>query len=143
MTAQRCLIHLSWNQRNLNSKSRSNKKLPQLFDCFEEKWSGRMDLNHRPPGPEPGALARLRYAPTVCAQAAQNSRANQARIAQLPQSRPFPAILGSGSVSDKGCQLNRSMQHHQYIDSTMLPRGEAIRLPVRGQNLAKVVFRLI
>ena len=30
------------------------------------KWSGRMDLNHRPPGPEPGALARLRYAPTDC-----------------------------------------------------------------------------
>ena len=29
-----------------------------------EKWSGRVDLNHRPPGPEPGALARLRYAPT-------------------------------------------------------------------------------
>ena len=24
-----------------------------------------MDLNHRPPGPEPGALARLRYAPTT------------------------------------------------------------------------------
>jgi hypothetical protein len=34
-----------------------------LFDWFEEKWSGRVDLNHRPPGPEPGALARLRYAP--------------------------------------------------------------------------------
>jgi hypothetical protein len=31
-----------------------------------EKWSGRKDLNLRPPGPEPGALARLRYAPTVC-----------------------------------------------------------------------------
>src|SRR5215472_2529278 len=30
----------------------------------ELNWSGRMDLNHRPPGPEPGALARLRYAPT-------------------------------------------------------------------------------
>jgi hypothetical protein len=27
-------------------------------------WSGRKDLNLRPPGPEPGALARLRYAPT-------------------------------------------------------------------------------
>ena len=26
-------------------------------------WSGRKDLNLRPPGPEPGALARLRYAP--------------------------------------------------------------------------------
>jgi hypothetical protein len=31
----------------------------------KNKWSGRVDLNHRPPGPEPGALARLRYAPTV------------------------------------------------------------------------------
>ena len=36
-------------------------------DSFKslKKWSGRADLNHRPPGPEPGALARLRYAPTV------------------------------------------------------------------------------
>src|SRR3984893_19133285 len=33
-------------------------------DSVEEKWSGRVDLNHRPPGPEPGALARLRYAPS-------------------------------------------------------------------------------
>ena len=30
-----------------------------------KKWSGRKDLNLRPPGPEPGALARLRYAPTA------------------------------------------------------------------------------
>src|ERR1700675_3004185 len=30
----------------------------------EIRWSGRKDLNLRPPGPEPGALARLRYAPT-------------------------------------------------------------------------------
>jgi hypothetical protein len=29
------------------------------------EWSGRKDLNLRPPGPEPGALARLRYAPTI------------------------------------------------------------------------------
>jgi site-specific DNA recombinase len=28
-----------------------------------EEWSGRVDLNHRPPGPEPGALARLSHAP--------------------------------------------------------------------------------
>ena len=26
-------------------------------------WSGRVDSNHRPPGPEPGALARLSHAP--------------------------------------------------------------------------------
>src|SRR5437667_4239231 len=30
-----------------------------------EEWSGRVDLNHRPPAPEAGALARLRYAPTT------------------------------------------------------------------------------
>src|SRR3990172_11259803 len=30
--------------------------------------SGRVDLNHRPPGPEPGALTGLRYAPKWCAQ---------------------------------------------------------------------------
>ena len=36
----------------------------KLLNLRGIKWSGRMDLNHRPPGPEPGALARLRYAPT-------------------------------------------------------------------------------
>ena len=29
-----------------------------------EKWSGRRDLNPRPLGPEPSALAKLRYVPT-------------------------------------------------------------------------------
>src|SRR5271156_4368366 len=60
---------------------------------LQVKWSGRKDLNLRPPGPEPGALARLRYAPTVYARAAQNSRENQARIAQLPRPRVFPANI--------------------------------------------------
>ena len=36
----------------------------KLLNLRGIKWSGRVDLNHRPPGPEPGALARLRYAPT-------------------------------------------------------------------------------
>jgi hypothetical protein len=30
---------------------------------FGEKWSGRRDLNPRPLGPEPSALAKLRYVP--------------------------------------------------------------------------------
>jgi hypothetical protein len=34
-----------------------------------------MDLNHRPPGPEPGALARLRYAPTGQLRAKGSSQA--------------------------------------------------------------------
>ncbi len=29
----------------------------------KKQWSGRRDLNPRPPGPKPGALTRLRYAP--------------------------------------------------------------------------------
>ena len=29
-----------------------------------KKWSGRADLNGRPPAPKAGALTRLRYAPT-------------------------------------------------------------------------------
>jgi len=41
--------------RGMGQKPDSNSSLKQ--------WSGRVDLNHRPPGPEPGALARLRYAP--------------------------------------------------------------------------------
>jgi hypothetical protein len=56
---------------------------PELNEGEALKWSGRKDLNLRPPGPEPGALARLRYAPTVYAKAAPNSRANRTRIAQL------------------------------------------------------------
>lgn len=37
-----------------------------LIEPIAFSWSGREDLNLRPPGPEPGALTRLRYAPTPC-----------------------------------------------------------------------------
>jgi hypothetical protein len=46
------------------SSERSVKDLSGLYT--RNKWSGRVDLNHRPPGPEPGAITRLRYAPTAC-----------------------------------------------------------------------------
>jgi len=38
------------------------------------KWSGRVDLNHRPPGPEPGAITRLRYAPNPASNFPQSTR---------------------------------------------------------------------
>ena len=49
----------------------------------ELKWSGRKDLNLRPPGPEPGALARLRYAPNLipCSLAVYAGLAASATIA--------------------------------------------------------------
>ena len=34
---------------------------------YDLNWSGRVDSNHRPPGPEPGALARLSHAPNSIA----------------------------------------------------------------------------
>jgi hypothetical protein len=36
----------------------------KLLNLRGINWSGRVDLNHRPPGPEPGALARLSHAPS-------------------------------------------------------------------------------
>ena len=45
-------------------KTVSEGSIAQVMICNAKKWSGRKDLNLRPPGPEPGALARLRYAPT-------------------------------------------------------------------------------
>src|SRR5260370_13732028 len=45
-----------------------------------------MDLNHRPPGPEPGALARLRYAPTdTLGRIVPPKRDSQINIAQRPK----------------------------------------------------------
>jgi hypothetical protein len=37
-------------------------------------WSGRVDLNHRPPGPEPGALTGLRHAPQISRHSCAASR---------------------------------------------------------------------
>ena len=47
-------------KRLLRSRRR---RISYPHDSAGEKWSGRVDLNHRPPGPEPGALARLSHAP--------------------------------------------------------------------------------
>src|ERR1700684_3755415 len=88
----------------------------------EIKWSGRKDLNLRPPGPEPGALARLRYAPTVCARAAQISHANQARIAQLPRSRAFPAIVTDAMSTGSLLQLHHFFKRSVAYSTTSKPR---------------------
>src|SRR5216684_2697035 len=53
-----------------------------------------MDLNHRPPGPEPGALARLRYAPTDLL------RSNLPSQARLSDYHSFNAVGQTDVVSD-------------------------------------------
>src|SRR3954447_23655880 len=55
-----------------------------------KKWSGRVDSNHRPPGPEPGALARLSHAPNSSSVARRTSFA-QARYDHFV---PDPVKLG-------------------------------------------------
>ena len=40
----------------LLSVDASSNSQPKLFHARENGWSGREDLNLRPPGPEPGAL---------------------------------------------------------------------------------------
>src|SRR5215472_3324629 len=45
-------------------------RMPRSRQSIEDRrdiWSGRVDSNHRPPGPEPGALARLSHAPRLSA----------------------------------------------------------------------------
>src|SRR5690242_16105265 len=55
----------------LQPRSRYRPLFPNglIFKVVKTKWSGRVDSNHRPPGPEPGALARLSHAPTLHAPA--------------------------------------------------------------------------
>ncbi len=47
------------------SKTQNGSDDPKGFNFSEMRWSGREDSNLRPPGPEPGALARLSHAPNT------------------------------------------------------------------------------
>jgi len=42
---------------HLGSNQEAEFGLDSKLYMVENKWSGRVDLNHRPPGPEPGAKA--------------------------------------------------------------------------------------
>ena len=68
---------------NNRSNTHSKLQLKNALDCYDIqltqtkkgltasrhkpffKWSGREDLNLRPPAPKAGALARLRHAPII------------------------------------------------------------------------------
>src|ERR1700693_573274 len=86
-----------------------------------EKWSGRKDLNLRPPGPEPGALARLRYAPTEHARPQQRLERNH-NISIAPQ-------------HETRADVHAVAIPKQFSARLKLPRGgkkTAARFPSRG-----------
>src|ERR1039458_7970709 len=57
---------------------------PQFNDSKMVKWSGRVDSNHRPPGPEPGALARLSHAPKLATNPKTSVPRLRAHLGALP-----------------------------------------------------------
>jgi hypothetical protein len=45
-----------WAQREFETRSYYDETLANHNERLKKNWSGREDLNLRPPGPEPGAL---------------------------------------------------------------------------------------
>src|SRR5258705_4843712 len=102
-----------------------------------KKWSGRVDLNHRPPGPEPGALARLRYAPKNRHSKAENLTAGIFRVAHqlaLANNARFEACerrIGIGGVV-----AHPPLPHHPACGTA---RGGSVRLSPCGPEVRVVV----
>ena len=83
-------------------------RLSSLGRVDGEEWSGRVDLNHRPPGPEPGALTRLSHAPNfipyfTAVYAESNSRATARRETRRSCwagcTSKFPSFKGSVALT--------------------------------------------
>src|SRR5713101_8715764 len=90
-------------------------------------WSGRMDLNHRPPGPEPGALARLRYAPTVtlgCIVATQAGLSDYHSSA-LPGYRRVAVHFSSKPSPHSSRNLLSILRSHRNVS------GSSMKLPAQ------------
>ena len=62
-------------------RSSAVKSIVELF--LKNNWSGRADLNGRPPAPKAGALTRLRYAPTALFKGNESHRNNQFPITKF------------------------------------------------------------
>jgi hypothetical protein len=88
-----------------------------------------MDLNHRPPGPEPGALARLRYAPTDTLrpnfrpkQDSQINIASRSRARQL-YLRAISLLVGL-LIANRYWDLVQDAAHHKNRTDSF-PRGRS------------------
>jgi hypothetical protein len=113
------------------------------------KWSGRKDLNLRPPGPEPGALARLRYAPTDTLRRKSSRSANTSLSQQM---RRIYSRSGAAHLRAR-CYTNESPRHKANPESTQTqpknetagenfsPRRSVFTRSTRAPNLELVAQR--
>src|SRR5437879_295682 len=95
----------------------------------KKKWSGRKDLNLRPPGPEPGALARLRYAPTVRQNAGKRPPAETFRIAQ--EIRPHQRTYSATSMEFRALKHTKApCLHKKPPERCSSPAANCVTHPV-------------
>src|SRR5436305_6173859 len=89
------------------------------------RWSGQVDLNHRPHGPEPCALTMLSYAPmseTAPGGAKETRILGEARPAVKPGG-------GRGDSPESGATGVRSVLHDQTPHSSALRRRSTAARP--------------
>src|SRR6266852_3417226 len=92
-----------------------------------------MDLNHRPPGPEPGALARLSHAPTAC-----NNLEEQRTTSDLSDQ---DALAGRPDKTLSLGWLERELQLNIAAEgaATLASLADPVRRPIRfGDRFASV-----
>jgi hypothetical protein len=102
----------------------------------KKEWSGRKDLNLRPPGPEPGALARLRYAPTAT-RVLQTKRELQLNTGDCCRGTPirreeaFVKEIGGGSHPRNG-NAGRAKASPRKLERHSLRSCTAAQTPLRA-----------
>ena len=103
-------------------------------------WSGREDLNLRPPSPEPGALARLRYAPNR-----RHCNTEERGASMIPcgntlprrhspaSAQPLPSWFFYASVF----WSRKKKSERSRCDALFLPKPVAARKPRENPNYTK------
>ena len=111
---------MSMRSKRTTAKAPRNRTVQTggLTSCLPNglEWSGRVDSNHRPPGPEPGALARLSHAPNSIAgnPGAGGSKARQ-RASAPAINCEFSITLGSA------CRIARGLDKFRHTGFLWVP----------------------
>ena len=83
-------------KRWLKMKKWLTNPLLQVPEISWEYWSGRADLNGRPPAPKAGALTRLRYAPIFQIPITKFQALNKFQLPNVVSQKKLCAFCHSG-----------------------------------------------